>query len=224
TNPDNRDRVRPLTPTNPAYVIYTSGSTGKPKGVVGLHGGAANRLEWIGGIHSYRQGPTLAKSSISFLDGSTELLGAFLNNGSVVLAGSVAARDPGRITRLMDQHKVGCLTLVPSLLVPLLEDDDFCKPVGLQSWICSGEPLTVLHLQKFQEDLPDVRLFNFYGASEASGDSLFEEIIIDSNRTGLVPIGRPIWNTQVYVLDDWLRPVPVGVSGELYIAGAGLAR
>ncbi|AYG64357.1 amino acid adenylation domain-containing protein (plasmid) [Rhizobium jaguaris] len=225
TAPTDADRVRRLDIRDLAYVIYTSGSTGTPKGVAGLHAGLVNRLSWIGELQVYGQGPVLAKSSISFIDGSTELLGALVHKSSVVLAPCAVARDPAKIANLIELRGVSGVTLVPSLLNAVLEQTGLHSLISCRAWLASGEALLGSHVAALNARLPEARFFNFYGASEATGDSLYALCTLDEHdRHKPPPIGRPIWNTRVYVLDGSLRPVPAGVAGELYIAGTGLAR
>ncbi|MGF6233855.1 amino acid adenylation domain-containing protein [Inquilinus ginsengisoli] len=225
TAPTDADRTAPLDPRHPAYLIYTSGSTGTPKGVLGLHAGMVNRLRWVGELQPYGKGPALAKSSSSFIDGSTELLGPLLHGAKIVLATSAATRSPAEMARLIERHSIGCITLVPSLLAPLLEQGEPQRFASCLLWITSGEALSQSHVTCLKTACPDARFLNLYGASEAAGDSVYAECGLSGGSThGLVPIGTPIWNTRAYVLDDALRPVPAGVVGELYIAGAGLAR
>ncbi|WP_308404058.1 non-ribosomal peptide synthetase [Streptomyces rhizosphaericus] len=219
-DPADADRHGPLTAAEPAYLIYTSGSTGAPKGVVGLHEGAVNRLLWFGEEFPFADGrPVLAKSSLSFMDGSTELLGPLVHGTPAVLCGPDASRSAGEMTALVEQHGTGRITVVPSLLAELLggDDDGALEPCTL--WVTSGEALPQAYAEQFSAALPKARLLNLYGCSEASGDSLCADVT-----DGPVRIGRPIANTRAYVLDAALRPVPVGAAGELYIAGAGLAR
>ncbi|MCV2463659.1 amino acid adenylation domain-containing protein, partial [Streptomyces sp. ICN988] len=213
------DRPRPLTPAHPAYLVYTSGSTGLPKGVAGLHEGAVNRLLWFGEEFPFDGRPVLAKSSLSFVDGTTELLGPLVHGAPVVLCGAEAARSAAAMTDLVARHGVGRITLVPSLLAELLDGDDTGALAPCTLWVTSGESLPPAHADRFRAALPHARLLNLYGSSEASGDSLYADVT-----DGTVRIGRPIANTRVFVLDDALRPVPPGTPGELYIAGAGLAR
>jgi len=217
---DDRDRTRRLTPSCAAYVIYTSGTTGRPKGVVGLHRGAVNRLSWFAEDHPFGSGePALAKSSLAFLDASTEILAPLTGGGTVVLADDDAARDPAALRRLIALHDVKRITLVPSLLAAIIADDAGDSLHSCRLWICSGEALPLPTVAAFCAHLPDALLLNLYGVSEASADSLFAACAGSD-----APLGRPIWNTKVYVLDDGLDPVPPGVPGELYIAGVGLAR
>ncbi|MEU7187877.1 non-ribosomal peptide synthase/polyketide synthase [Streptomyces sp. NPDC045369] len=213
------DRRAPLKPLHPAYVIYTSGSTGTPKGVVGLHRGCVNRLLWCGRTYPWHAGqPVLAKTTLSFIDGTTELLGALLHGAPVVLADSLTGRSPAGLASLAARHRATRITVVPSLLAALL-DGDTGLLTTCRLWVTSGETLPPALSQRFAEALPDARLVNFYGASEASGDSLHAVAHGPD-----VAAGRPVWNTRVHVLDAALRPVPPGVPGEIHLTGAGLAR
>ncbi|MGH8258009.1 MAG: AMP-binding protein, partial [Steroidobacteraceae bacterium] len=218
SNPTDAQRLQPLRPHNPAYVIYTSGSTGRPKGVVGLHVGAVNRLGWFASVYPFpKHARALAKSSMSFIDGSTELLGPLLYGSETVVASAV--RAPADIVDLIERHRIAAMTLVPSLIAPLMDRAQLRNVAACKLWIVSGEPLSDWQAAQLMGAVPDCQLLNFYGSSEASGDSTFAECPQHGSA-----IGRPIWNTQLYVLDGGLQPVPVGVGGELYIAGAGLAR
>jgi amino acid adenylation domain-containing protein len=220
SNPDDTHRRDRLTCHHPAYIIYTSGSTGPPKGIVGLHCGMVNRLGWLADAYPHRPNePSLAKSSISFIDGSTELLGPLICGGPVVLADSAAAKNPEALIDLVGRHRIGRLTGVPSFLAALLDHADAARLEPCRLWISSGEPLPPTLAVRLKEVLPHATLLNLYGTSEVSGDSLFAE-----SRGAGVAIGTPIWNTRAYVLDGALEPVPEGVTGELYLAGAGLAR
>ncbi|MFB9914163.1 AMP-binding protein, partial [Rhizobium paknamense] len=204
-------------------MIYTSGSTGRPKGVAGLHFGLVNRLSWGGKNIRYRAHRSLAKSSMNFIDGSTELMGPLLHQGEVLILNSLQSRDPVYIARLASEEGIVNMTLVPGLMASLLDGVVVQNIAESPVWISSGEPINWAQQKQFNNQFPNGTLYNFYGMTEATGDSLFN-LLKPSPHVLPPPIGRPIWNTQVYVLDDWLRPVPVGVRGELYIAGAGLAR
>ncbi|TSD81992.1 amino acid adenylation domain-containing protein, partial [Mycobacterium sp. KBS0706] len=189
----------------------------RPKGVVGLHAGLVNRLAWRAALHPYVPGgPACAKSSLSFIDGTTELLGPLLHGGRQVLIDPASARDAAALSARIAEHGIEHVTVVPGLLDAMLGEAAAAGRDFGGLWISSGERLPERLVERFAGTWPKARLVNFYGASEASGDSLFAEC-----RGGDAPIGRPIWNTRVYVLDSGLRPVPVGVSGELYVAGAG---
>ncbi|OLF14223.1 hypothetical protein BLA60_03540 [Actinophytocola xinjiangensis] len=201
------DRTRPLRQEHLAYVLFTSGSSGRPKAVAGTHAGLAARLEWGRdalplGTHEV----VLAKSSPAFVDASTELLGGLAGGARVVLAAD--RRDPHALAAAVQRHRVTRLTGVPSLLTALHRETD-ADLSSVRTWISSGEPLpTTL--------TPPGRLVNLYGCSEASGDSLHAE--------GAGPFTGRVDGTAGYVLDPRLGLAPVGVTGELYLAGVGLAR
>ncbi|MET8846269.1 amino acid adenylation domain-containing protein [Amycolatopsis sp. NPDC004625] len=201
-------------PDHPAYVIFTSGSTGRPKAVAGTQRALANRLHWGRGL---ARGVRLAKSALTFIDGSTELLGGLVAGDPVVLADDATATDPIALAELVRTSGAQVLTVVPSLLGTFAED----APAGafdtVTTWITSGEPLSGALAGKVAARWPAAELVNLYGCSEVAGDSLAQVC-------GPVAIGAPIANTRAYVLDAGLRPVPPGVRGELYLAGAGLAR
>ncbi|MFF2044616.1 amino acid adenylation domain-containing protein [Kitasatospora sp. NPDC058170] len=216
------ERAAPLRPDHPAYVIYTSGSTGRPKGVLGLHRALVNRLTWFAEeLPGQRTAAVLAKSPVSVIDGITELLAPLLSGGSTVLVDADTARSVPDLAEAVARHGIARLTVVPGLLNAFLESGDLARAADCPVWICSGEQLPPATAEAFHRRLPGARLLNFYGASEAGAVATRGEV-----RTGSAGtlIGRPIWNTRVYVLDGGLRPVVPGVVGELYLAGAGLAR
>jgi amino acid adenylation domain-containing protein len=206
-------------PDHPAYVIFTSGSTGRPKAVVGTQRALVNRLHW--GLGFTERGVRVAKSALTFIDGSTELLGGLVAGDTVVLADDATATDPLALARLVDHHGAHLLTVVPSLLSTLVQDTPAGAFDSVTTWITSGEALPAALAESVAARWPHARLVNLYGCSEAAGDSLEHRVVPGE---GSVPIGCPIVNTRTYVLDTRLRPVPTGVRGELYLAGDGLAR
>ncbi len=203
-----------ISPDNPAYVIFTSGSTGRPKAVAGTQRALANRLHWGRDV---AEGVRVAKSALTFIDGSTELLGGLVAGDPVVLADDATATDPHALAELVRTSGAQVLTVVPSLLDSFAEDAPADAFASVTTWITSGEPLAAALAEKVARRWPAAKLVNLYGCSEVAGDSLAQVC-------GPVAIGRPVANTRVYVLDAALRPVPPGVRGELYLAGAGLAR
>jgi amino acid adenylation domain-containing protein len=206
--PGDADRRAAVRADHPACIIFTSGSTGLPKGVVGLHGGMVNRLAWFADRFGFPDDvPVLARSSISFIDGSTELLGPLLHGGSIVLAERQAMKSLDELLMLISSHRVGTITVVPSLLREILDDDRVVALSDCQRWLTSGEPLSPADVARFAEWLPWATLVNLYGASEASGDSLFAEC-----QDGDAAIGAPLWNTAACVLGPDLEPVPLGVA------------
>ena len=211
---------------SPAYAIYTSGSTGKPKGVIGLHRGIINRLYWMWERYPFESKEVFCqKTSLNFVDSVAEIFGPLLKGLRLVLIPDECVRDPGKLVEMLAMIQTTRIVLVPSLLRAVLEVSSNRRHslTTLRYWFVSGEPLPSDLVKRFREELPDAKLINLYGCSEASADSTQ----CDINECGSIHrilIGRPINNTQTYILDAVLQPVPIGVPGELYIGGAGLAR
>ena len=212
------DRTRALHPADGAYVVYTSGSTGTPKGVLGTAAALANRLAW----QSTRVRPSvddvrLAKSSLSFIDGSTELFAGLLSGATLVLADDTASRDVEALADLVIAHRVRMLTAVPSLAEALATSrPDATEQVD--TWFLSGETLGANVIAA----LPGARVINSYGSSEVAGDvTTWTAPAVGADR---VRIGTPVDGVTARILDRWLRPVPDGVTGELYVGGIQSAR
>jgi amino acid adenylation domain-containing protein len=211
-----------------AYVLYTSGSSGKPKGVEGTHGGALNRFEWMWERYGFEAGEvSCQKTNLGFVDSVWEIFGPLLGGVASVIVPQEALVDPEELIGYLVEHHVTRMVLVPSLLRALL---DHAPNLGerlpaLKLWSLSGEALTWELAGRFQKACPKARLLNIYGSSEVAADVTWHEVRESAEgKTGLVPIGRPISNTQVYVLDRHGNAVPVGVRGEIYVGGAGLAQ
>ncbi|MQY03032.1 non-ribosomal peptide synthetase [Actinomadura macrotermitis] len=216
--PDPRTR-----PGHPAYVIYTSGSTGTPKGVVVSHQGIVNRLLWM--QDAYRLGPEdriLQKTPPGFDVSVWEFFWPLVAGARLVMARPGGHRDPAYLAATIVAENVTTVHFVPSMLALFLEEPASAGCTGLRRVICSGEALPADLVNRFHERLPGVPLHNLYGPTEASVDVTSWEC--PPGPVASVPIGRPIWNTRLYVLDALLCPVPPGVVGELYLAGTGLAR
>ncbi|AZQ39170.1 amino acid adenylation domain-containing protein [Streptomyces cyaneochromogenes] len=211
----------PLSPEHPAYIIFTSGSTGRPKGVIGTQQALANRLAWGRELGADPAGVRVSKSPLSFIDGLTELLGALVAGEAVALADDEATGDPTALAALADRHRATLLTAVPSLFATFVESAPPDAFSSVRTWISSGEPLSGELAEAITRRWPQARLVNLYGCSEAAGDSL---VHLHDGGEGPVPLGQPIANTRVHVLDPFLRPSPLGAVGELYVAGTGLAR
>ncbi|MFJ9156149.1 amino acid adenylation domain-containing protein [Streptomyces griseoviridis] len=209
----------PVSPDNTAYLIFTSGSTGRPKGVLGTQRALANRLLWGRTLQDDgAPGVRLAKSPVSFIDGLTELLGALVSGDTLALADDDATGDPHALAALADTHRATVVTAVPSLYAGLLASSPPDAFGTVRTWISSGEALTAPLADALTRRWPGSRLVNLYGCSEAAGDSLAH--VYD----GTPALGRPVAGTRVHVLDPFLAPAPVGATGELYLAGDGLAR
>jgi amino acid adenylation domain-containing protein len=215
-----------LSAENAAYVIYTSGSTGKPKGVVGLHGATVNRLKWM-----YRRCPFAAdevccqKTPLSFVDSIWEIFGPLLHGVPLVILRDEVVKDVNHFIGALRDARVTRLVLVPSLLRAMLETGDAIgeRLSRLKWWTCSGEALPSVLVKRFHEQLPNAALLNLYGSSEVAADVSYYDVE-PGEKLDSIPIGRPIANTQLYIMDTNLRPVPVRVVGDIYVGGDGLAR
>lgn len=214
------------TPDSLAYIVYTSGSTGVPKGVMGLHRGTTNRLASMASQYPFAANEVACfKSPFTFVDSLLELFAPLASGVPVVIVPEAVAQDAHAFVNALAKHQVTRLILVPSLLSVLIETqpDLAARLPKLKYWIAGGEAVSAELRDTFYAQLPDAVLINLYGASEASGDSTIHDTR-DSRAVPFVPIGRPIANTKVYLLDDDMQPVPVGVRGELYVGGVSLAR
>ncbi len=215
-------------PDDLAYVIYTSGSTGRPKGVMNTHRGIVNRILWM--QRAYRLTPddrVLQKTPLSFDVSVWELFWPLAVGARLVLARPGGQRDPAYLARRIEEQGVTTLHFVPSMLRVFLEQADRGRCRSLRRVMASGEALPAELARRFHEvglgDSGTAELHNLYGPTEAAVD-----VTAHACRPGeagrSVPIGRPISNLGIWLLDRELRPVPLGVPGELYIGGVGLAR
>ncbi|WP_446039248.1 amino acid adenylation domain-containing protein [Streptomyces sp. SID1121] len=223
TDPTDTQHHTPLLPAHPAYVIYTSGSTGRPKGVAVPHAGVVNWLTWLQGTyHLAVSDRVLQKTPFGFDVSVREFFWPLLQGATMVVAKPSGHRDPTYLADLIRRERVTIAHFVPSLLQVFLREPAAAACTGLRAVFCSGEALPGDVTAQFRNVL-DVPLHNLYGPTEASVEVTAWTCDGDTGGSG-VPIGRPVWNTRVYVLDAALRPVPVGVAGELYLAGVQLAR
>ncbi|MEP6743434.1 MAG: amino acid adenylation domain-containing protein, partial [bacterium] len=220
TNP-----ISDVTAENAAHVIYTSGSTGTPKGVISAHRASVNRFSWMWQTYPFASGEVCCqKTSLSFVDSIWEIFGPLLQGLPLVIIEDDAIKDPARFVATLAVHKVSRLVLVPSLLRVILESnhDLAARLSALRYCVCSGETIPVDLAVLFREKLPHTKLINLYGSSEVAADVTCYEII-ETLHLSSVPIGKPIANTNTYILDSETQPVPFGVVGEIYIGGEGLA-
>ncbi|MER5585603.1 non-ribosomal peptide synthase/polyketide synthase [Streptomyces asoensis] len=220
------DGTRPARPDDPAYLIYTSGSTGRPKGVVVTHRAVVNRLAWMQGAYGLTADDRVLQKTPSGFDVSVwEFFWALCEGAAVVLAVPDGHRDPAYLARLVRAAGVTTAHFVPSMLEAFLASEEVTSDPawadGLRRVFSSGEALPGAAARRWRE-LTGVPLHNLYGPTEAAVDVTYHAYDGASDTT--VPIGRPVWNTGLRVLDPCLRPVPDGVPGELYLTGVQLAR
>ncbi|WP_086688519.1 non-ribosomal peptide synthetase [Nostoc sp. T09] len=208
---------------NLAYVIYTSGSTGKPKGAMNTHRGICNRLLWMQEAYQLIESDCiLQKTPFSFDVSVWEFFWPLITGARLVIAQPGGHQDSGYLVKVITQQQITTLHFVPSMLQVFLEEPGVTACNCIKHIICSGEALPVtLQVRCFA--VLNAELHNLYGPTEAAVDVTAWKCQRDGNLS-TVPIGRPISNTQIYLLDSHLQPVPVGVPGELYIGGVGIGR
>jgi amino acid adenylation domain-containing protein len=213
-----------LAARNLAYVIYTSGSTGLPKGVMNQHDGVVNRLLWA--QDEYRLAAddrVLQKTPFSFDVSVWEFFLPLLAGARLVMARPKGHQDPQYLADCIEIAGITTVHFVPSMLQVFLDRTGKQRCRGLRRVLCSGEALPYALQQKFIEQWPDIELHNLYGPTEAAIDVTAWRCDAGLH-DGIVPIGRPIANIQIYILDAGQQPAPIGVAGEIYIGGAGVAR
>ena len=212
----------PSGPADPAYLIYTSGSTGRPKGVVVPHEAIVNRLLWMQSRFGLRPDDrVLQKTPFDFDVSVWEFFWPLSQGATLVVAEPGGHRDPAYLASVLLAERITTVHFVPSVLQACLPELGAVALPGLRRVICSGEALPPSLVRRFQEIQP-VAVHNLYGPTEAAVDVTCWTCE-PGFRGPVVPIGTPVWNTRAHVLDDELRPVPVGVSGELYLSGVQLA-
>ncbi|MFG1811491.1 amino acid adenylation domain-containing protein [Streptomyces sp. NPDC049040] len=219
-------RPEPLAgPGDPAYVIYTSGSTGQPKGVVNGHRGVVNRLHWMQRRFGLTAADTVMQKTPAGFDVSVwEFFWPLLAGARLVLARPDGHKDAGYLRDLITAEGVTTMHFVPSMLAVFLGEEDAGRCGSLRRIICSGEELPVDLALRTLEALPGAELHNLYGPTEAAIDvTAFHCTAERLAGRARVPIGAPIDNMRVHVLDERAEPLPVGVPGELHLAGVGLA-
>ncbi|MGV5049107.1 non-ribosomal peptide synthase/polyketide synthase [Rhodococcus pyridinivorans] len=217
------ERIAPIQASNAAYVIYTSGSTGRPKGVSIAHEAIVNRLVWM-----QREYPldgndvVLHKTPVTFDVSVWELFWPLQVGARTVIALPGEHRDPARLVRTICEYGVTTVHFVPSMLAVLLAEPTVSEASSVRRIFASGEALPARAGEQVRALLPTTELHNLYGPTEAAVDVTYHEVTSADDVS--VPIGRPVDNTRVFVLDRRLHPVPVGVAGELYLSGLQLAR
>lgn len=211
------------TPDDLAYCIYTSGSTGRPKGAMNTHRGICNRLLW--GQNTYpisSRDKVLQKTPFSFDVSVWEFFWPLITGATLVIARPEGHKDPAYLVDLINRELITTIHFVPSMLQAFLNEPSAKTCRSIRKTICSGEALP-MEVQEQFFDLLDAQLLNFYGPTESSVEATYWECQRGSH-LGFVPIGKPIANTQIYILNDAMEAVPILVPGEIYIGGVGVAR
>ncbi|QUG77202.1 amino acid adenylation domain-containing protein [Erwinia sp. E602] len=205
-----------------AYVIYTSGSTGKPKGVMNEHLGVMNRLQWMQQQYQLTAADTvLQKTPFSFDVSVWEFFWPLMVGARLAIARPGGHQDPDYLSAFIAEQRVTTLHFVPSMLQLFLRHAEMAQCASLKKVMCSGEALPLTVVQRFYQLLPAAELHNLYGPTEAAVDVSYWHCRADDAQ---VPIGRPVANTRLYILDRQLQPLPPGTHGELHIGGVQVAR
>lgn len=212
-------------PHNAAYVIYTSGSTGKPKGVVIEHRAIVNHVFWMRSRWPIGGGDAVLQCASPSFDASVwEVWNALATGARLIIVNAHSYADPGYLTGCIINHQVTHALIVPAVLELLAQHPDFERCTSLRCLFPGGEALKHSLVQRIRTRR-DIEIVNLYGPTETTINATYwvtgqSEPAFES----IEPIGRPIANDRAYILDSALNPVPIGVSGELYIAGASLGR
>ncbi|MGH7824577.1 MAG: amino acid adenylation domain-containing protein [Candidatus Binatia bacterium] len=218
---------RKASPENLAYVLYTSGSTGQPKGVAVEHRQLHSYLLGIISRLDLPPGASFATVSTIAADlGNTVVFSSLCNGGTLHVISEDRISDSEAMADYFSRHSIDCLKIVPSHLAALQSSSHPEKVLPRKLLILGGEASDVQWLKSIRTPAPDCAVLNHYGPTEATVGVLTYRIDQDSPAAGLstLPLGRPLPNTQIYLLDENLNPVPIGVPGELHIGGLGLAR
>ncbi len=214
-----------LGPNHLAYVIYTSGSTGKPKGVMNEHRGIVNRLLWMQAAYGLDgEDAVLQKTPCSFDVSVWEFFWPLLAGARLVMARPEGHKDPGYLGEVINREGITTLHFVPPMLQVFLDQQLSDGFPCLRRVFCSGEALPSELVDRFNAKLPGCELHNLYGPTEAAVDVTAWDCAKSVSGARAIPIGRPIANTRIYVLDGDGQPVPIGVAGEIHIGGVGVAR
>ncbi|MFJ2485384.1 amino acid adenylation domain-containing protein [Pseudomonas sp. NPDC087639] len=224
--PEDDPQVPGLSASNLAYMIYTSGSTGLPKGVMVEHRSACNMVHWGSQISPPTEhGALLQKAPFSFDSSVWEIFWPLCSGLRLILARPDGNRDSAYVVQTIREQQVTVVKFVPALLQHFIEQDDVEECTSLTDVLNGGGELSATLARQVRERLPWVRLHNVYGPTESTVDSTGWTLephmpVPDS----VVPIGKALANTRLYVLDAHDQPVPLGVCGQLHIGGVGVAR
>ncbi|WP_421556644.1 amino acid adenylation domain-containing protein [Pseudomonas kitaguniensis] len=222
--PASNPQVPGLSAQHMAYVIYTSGSTGQPKGVINEHAGVVNRLLWMQDAYGLNaHDAVLQKTPFSFDVSVWEFFWPLFTGARLVMARPGGHKEPAYLCEVIEAEQITTLHFVPSMLDVFLAHGEISQASGLVRVMCSGEALPGSLVRRFKQQLPAVGLYNLYGPTEAAVDVTAWNCAC-AEVPDNTPIGKPIANTRMYVLDAQLQPLPLGVVGELFIGGVQVAR
>jgi amino acid adenylation domain-containing protein len=215
----------PTTDESLAYVIYTSGSTGRPKGVMITHAALRNHMCWMQqDLPLADSDRLLQKTSISFDASGWEIWLPIMAGARLILAEPGSQRDPINLIRQIQEKEITVLQMVPSHLELLTEITGWSSCTTLRRICCGGESLNTELIKTVRSHLDNIEIVNLYGPTESTIDVLWWHLLPGESIPSIVPVGRPVSNTQVYILDASMEPVPVGMTGEIYIGGHQIAR
>lgn len=221
----DRNPHRSVLSTDLAYILFTSGSTGTPKGVAVEHRQLLNYVQVIIATLDLPSGASFAfVSSVAADLGNTAIFPCLCTGGCLHVIAPERATDPQALAEYGDRHPIDCLKIVPSHLQALLMGDRPAALLPRQRLILGGEAASWELIEQIQQHSPQCQIFNHYGPTEATVGTLTYRVADKPDGGLALPLGRPLPNTQIYLLDLQLQPVPVGIPGELYIGGAGVAR
>nr|WP_318646575.1 non-ribosomal peptide synthetase [Pseudomonas sp. Pdm06] len=224
TQPTDNPQVEGLHAHHLAYVIFTSGSTGLPKGVMNEHGAVVNRLLWMQDEYGLTAtDAVLQKTPFSFDVSVWEFFWPLFSGARLVMARPGGHRDPAYLREVIQAQGITTLHFVPSMLDVFLAHGEAGECEGLRQVMCSGEALPGHLVRRFKAQLPHTGLYNLYGPTEAAVDVTAWDCA-GTDTPDSTPIGKPIANTRIYLLDSHQQPVPMGVAGEIYIGGVQVAR
>lgn len=213
-----------IQPENLAYMIYTSGSTGKPKGAMNTHSAILNRLIWMKDYLQINKDDNIfQKTSFSFDVSVWEFFLPLMSGAKLVFAKPDGHKETDYLVNEIVEKKITVMHFVPSMLQIFLADENAGKCVTLKKVICSGEELTVSLQNLFFSKFRNTELHNLYGPTEAAVDVTYWKCDRES-KLNIVPIGKPIANTKIFILDPDLNLLPAGIPGELHIGGVQVGK
>jgi len=222
---ETKDFKTDVTDQNLAYIIFTSGSTGRPKGVAVEHRQLANYVGAIQERLHIPEGSSFASVSTIAADlGNTVLFPSLLTGGTLHLVSEERATNPDALAEYFLRHRIDCLKIVPSHLAALLSAAHPAAVLPARTLVLGGEACPQSLLERVKELAPDCQVINHYGPTETTVGATTFATGETGTQTNTVPLGRPLANVQAYVCDQSMRLTPLGVPGELYLGGAGVAR